>query len=209
MTVPQPNPRPDPREVLASRVPDAIVEDHLERRIRKPVDLLRCIVSCIEVTALALAGVAASATTIGVETDIVGASNRLPHSLLKAAPPLALLALALLPAALTVSLLVHRQPRRLAEAAATGILAIAATVAADAVLRHSAFTVLYDATVVFLVLLCWLVIETQGGSDLGLAERLLLSTDTCWPFVVAIALRRTTQAGGRSGVAEVMENLAE
>jgi len=45
-------------------------------------------------------------------------------------------------------------------------------------------------TVVFLVLLGWLVIETQGGGDLGLAERLMFSTDTCWPFVVAIALRR-------------------
>jgi len=137
VTVPQPNPRPD-----------VFVEDDLERRIRKPVDLLRCIVSGIEVTALALAGVAARATTIGVETDIVGASNRLPHSLLKAAPPLALLALALLPVALAISLLVHRQPRRLAEAAATGVLAIAVTVAADAVLRHSAFTVLDDALVV-------------------------------------------------------------
>ena len=104
--------------------------------------------SCTEVAALTLVGVAARATANGVETDIVGASNRLPHSLLKAAPPLALLALALLPVALAVSLLVHRQPRRLAEAAATGILAVAATVAADAVLRHSAFTVLYDALVV-------------------------------------------------------------
>jgi glycosyltransferase 2 family protein len=139
VTVPQPNPR---------RVPDVIVEDHLERRIRKPVDLLRCLVSCIEVSALALAGVAASATTTGVETDIVGASERLPHSLLAAAPPLALLALALLPVALAANLLIHRQPRRLAEAAATGILAIVATVAADAVLRHSAFTVLYHALVV-------------------------------------------------------------
>jgi hypothetical membrane protein len=47
-------------------------------------------------------------------------------------------------------------------------------------------------TAVFLVLLGWLVIETQGGSDLGLAERLFLSTETCWPFTVTIALRLTT-----------------
>ncbi len=46
-------------------------------------------------------------------------------------------------------------------------------------------------TAVFIVLLGWLVIETQGGSDLGLAERLFLSTETCWPFIVAIALRQT------------------
>jgi hypothetical protein len=52
-------------------------------------------------------------------------------------------------------------------------------------------------TAVFLVLLGWLVIETQGGSDLGLAERLSVSTETCWPFVVAVVLRQTTrwQAG--------------
>jgi hypothetical protein len=46
-------------------------------------------------------------------------------------------------------------------------------------------------TAVFIALLGWLVIETQGGSDLGLAERLFLSTETCWPFVVAIALRQS------------------
>jgi uncharacterized membrane protein YbhN (UPF0104 family) len=147
VTIPQPDPRPGQRDALASRVPDVIVEDHPGRRIRKPTDLLRCILFCTGVTALALAGVAARATTSGAETDIVGASKRLPHSLLTAAPPLALLALALLPAALAVSLLIRRQPRRLAEAVATGILAAAAVVTADAVLRHSAFTVLYDAIV--------------------------------------------------------------
>jgi Protein of unknown function (DUF998) len=47
-------------------------------------------------------------------------------------------------------------------------------------------------TAVFIALLGWLVIETQGGSDLGLAERLFLSTETCWPFIVVIALRQTT-----------------
>jgi hypothetical protein len=50
-------------------------------------------------------------------------------------------------------------------------------------------------TAVFLVLLGWLIIETQGGADLGLAERLSVSTETCWPFVVAAALRQTTRPG--------------
>ena len=53
-------------------------------------------------------------------------------------------------------------------------------------------------TAVFLVLLGWLVIETQGGADLGLAERLSVSTETCWPFVVAVALRRTTRPRPRA-----------
>jgi hypothetical protein len=47
-------------------------------------------------------------------------------------------------------------------------------------------------TAVSMALLGWLVIETQGGSDLGLAERLFLSIETCWPFIVAVALRQTT-----------------
>jgi hypothetical protein len=46
------------------------------------------------------------------------------------------------------------------------------------------------ATVAFVVMLCWVVVETQGGSDLGLAERLMSSVQTTWPFVVALLLRR-------------------
>jgi hypothetical membrane protein len=48
-------------------------------------------------------------------------------------------------------------------------------------------------TAVFVVLLGWLVIETQGGADLGLAERLTISTEACWPFIVAVALRQTSR----------------
>jgi hypothetical protein len=44
-------------------------------------------------------------------------------------------------------------------------------------------------TTVFIALLCWLVIQTQGGSVLGLAERLASSIQITWPFVVALALR--------------------
>lgn len=45
-------------------------------------------------------------------------------------------------------------------------------------------------TAVFAVLLCWVVIETQGGSDLGLAERVTSSVQGLWPLVVAVLLRR-------------------
>lgn len=45
-------------------------------------------------------------------------------------------------------------------------------------------------TAVFVALLCWLVIETQGGSVLGIAERLTSSVQTSWPFVVAVVLWR-------------------
>jgi Protein of unknown function (DUF998) len=46
-------------------------------------------------------------------------------------------------------------------------------------------------TAVFLALLGWLVVETRDGSVLSLAERLTASIETCWPFIVAVALRRT------------------
>jgi glycosyltransferase 2 family protein len=133
--------------VVASQPGEIEVEDQLERRIRKPADLLRCVLSCVEIVALAVAGIAASATTSGVETDIVGASHRLPHALLAVAPPLALFALFALPAAMAVQLLVRRQFRRLAEAAATGVLAAVLTVAANVLLARPAASRLYFAII--------------------------------------------------------------
>jgi Protein of unknown function (DUF998) len=49
-------------------------------------------------------------------------------------------------------------------------------------------------TAVSIALLGWLVIETQGGSVLGLAERLVSSIQITWPFVVALALRSAPRA---------------
>jgi hypothetical membrane protein len=46
-------------------------------------------------------------------------------------------------------------------------------------------------TAVFVALLGWLLIETRDGSVLGLAERLTSSIQTCWPFIIAVTLRRT------------------
>ena len=123
------------------------VEDQLGRRIRKPVDLLRCVLSCIGIVALAVASIAASATMSGVETDIVGASRRLPHALLIVVPPLALFALLMLPVAMAVQLLVRRQFRRLAEAAATGVLAAAVTAVANDLLARPAANRLYYAII--------------------------------------------------------------
>jgi uncharacterized protein (TIRG00374 family) len=121
------------------------VEDRLERRIRKPVDLLRCTLSCIEIVALALAGVAASATTAAVQSDIAGATRQVPSSLLTVARPLALIALYILPVALAVQLLARRQFRRLAESVATGALAAAVTAIVNELLSREPASRLYDA----------------------------------------------------------------
>ena len=52
-------------------------------------------------------------------------------------------------------------------------------------------------TAVFVALLGWLLAETRDGSVLGLAERLTTSIETCWPFIIAVAVRRTRRP--RSG----------
>jgi uncharacterized membrane protein YbhN (UPF0104 family) len=133
--------------VTPSQPGEIEVTDQLERRIRKPVDLLRCALSCIEIVALVLAGIAASATTTGVETDIVGASRRLPHALIDVAPKVALIGLFIVPAALGLQLLFRRQLRRVGEAVATGVLAAAAASVADDLLRNPAVARLYDAII--------------------------------------------------------------
>jgi len=131
--------------VTSPRPAEIEVEDRLERRIRKPVDLLRCTLSCIEIVALALAGVAASATTAAVQADIAGATRQVPASLLQVARPLALIALYILPAALAVQLLARRQFRRLAESVATGILAAGVTQIVNVLLSREPASRLYDA----------------------------------------------------------------
>src|SRR6266568_2048864 len=135
--------RPGNERAVTSPQPGGIqIEDQLERRIRKPVDLLRCFLSCSEIVALAVAGVAASATTAAVQADIVGASRRIPSSLLTLARPLAFIALFILPVALAVQLLARRQWRRLAEAVAT-----AATAVANDLLSREPASRLYDAII--------------------------------------------------------------
>jgi glycosyltransferase 2 family protein len=130
---------PQPGEIEA--------EDQLERRIRMPVDLLRCVLCCAGIVAVAVAGLAARATTSGVQTDFAGASRRLPHALLVVAPPVALFALLVLPVAMAVRLLARRQFRRLAEAVATGVLAAAVTAVANDLLARPAASRLYYAVV--------------------------------------------------------------
>ena len=127
--------------------PTIEVTDQLERRIRKPVDALRCIMSCVWIFVLAVAAVAASATTTGVETDIVGASKRLPQAMLTVASPIALFALLILPVALAATQLLRRQVRHLVEAVATGLLAGAAAQIANILLLRPAAARLYDAII--------------------------------------------------------------
>lgn len=123
------------------------VTDQPERRVRRPIDALRCLMSCLEIVVIAVAAVAASATTRGVEQDIVDASGHVPHALLVVAPSIALFALLILPVLLAVTQIVRRQGRRLVEAVATGVLAGIAANVVNVILSRRVADRLYYAII--------------------------------------------------------------
>ena len=122
-----------------------VVEDQLARRIRRPVDLLRCAAACLGIALLVAAGLLDKATTNGVETDVVRASRRLPTEIVSTLRVLAILVLVLLPVALAIRQLVRRQPRRLAEAVVTGVATAGVVGLAGVVLRSGIGDQLYRA----------------------------------------------------------------
>ena len=123
------------------------VSDRLERRIRKPADALRCALVCIAILLLVVAGVAAGAVMRGVETDIVGASLRLPLSLREVASEIVNFGLLILPISLAIAQLIRRQVRRLIEAVATGVGAALAAYLANLLLEGPAAGRLYYAII--------------------------------------------------------------
>src|SRR5215469_6257691 len=116
--------------------PHLLVEDHLEPRVRIPADLLRSVIAVAEIALLAGIALLASATATGVEFDVVGASRRLPISLLHLIGFAGGVALLILPIALAVRLLVVRQYRRLAEAVVTGGIAVVVVALANLLLTQ-------------------------------------------------------------------------
>jgi len=125
--------------------PPVLVEDQEEHRIRRPADLLRSLACIAGVVVLAGLGIVASATADGVETNIVGVSKAVPHAVLVTVRPIALFGLLALSVALAIRQLARRQPRALAEAAATGVLAGAVVTATNYLLHHRFADRLYDA----------------------------------------------------------------
>jgi hypothetical protein len=89
----------------------------------------------------------------------------------------------------------------------TGIGAVAITIWPALVARRNTRTSLTGVrtsivvTTTFVALLIWTIIEAERGGALGLAERLSAATQSCWPFVVALAARRGMRTeAGQTGV---------
>jgi uncharacterized membrane protein YbhN (UPF0104 family) len=161
------------------------VTDQLERRIRKPVDALRCVLACIGILLLVVAGVAAGATTQGVESNLVGASKKLPQALQIVAPQIAGYALLILPLALAVTQLIRRQVRRLIEALATGVAAALVANIVNSLLERSAVSRLYYA----------IIMASPGSSHVNALDPYLLGLVA---FVTMIGL--TGRPGWRNAL---------
>jgi glycosyltransferase 2 family protein len=129
----------------ASTAAELVIEDNLEPRIRMPTDLLRCMTAWIEIAVLLGLGWLASATTSGINVDVVGVSRHLPKGLVAPLHSLAFIALLVLPVALAVRLGLMGQLRRVVEAAVIGLIAGAIAVASNAVLDVASLHLLYDA----------------------------------------------------------------
>ncbi len=142
-----PGPDPPPPAGVPTR-PAVIIDDQLERRIRKPVDLLRLLGACAGLAILVGAGLVARGTALGAESDIATAGQNLPGVLLTLLWIASRLALLILPVALAVRQFVRRQPRRLGEALATSAVTVAVVVAVNALLRLSGAADLYAALTV-------------------------------------------------------------
>ncbi len=137
---------PAVRGAAAARAaPVLAVFDDPARRIRRPVDLLRCAAACFGIALLIAAGLLATATASGVETDVVLVSRALRGAATSTLIAVATLALLLLPGALAVRQLLRRRVRSLAEALATGVLTAIVVGVADVLLRTGAGTHLYNA----------------------------------------------------------------
>src|SRR5215472_4844874 len=143
-------PGPDQGSPTGTPAPGSglVVEDQRARRIRRPIDLLRCVLAVLGIVVVAAVGLLAGATATGVQIDAVGASRRLPHAILALLGVAATLALLLWPAAVAIRQLTRRQPRRLAEAALTGAGAIGVVALANTAMRHGVAAPLYHAIAV-------------------------------------------------------------
>ena len=112
-----------------------------------PTDLLRFMTSCLEIAILVGVGFLGKATASGFEGDVIGVSERLARGLVSPLHSIAFIALVVLPGALGVKLITMSQARRLVEAVVIGGIAIAVTLACNAILAVPELHDLYRALV--------------------------------------------------------------
>lgn len=101
-----------------------VIEDGvIPRRVRRPFDLVRLLVGVVAMAAIVAVTYFLTATTSGVQVDIVNAGARLPSLLRVTISLVGLLGLLALPVIITVNLLLRRQPRQLVDAVVAFVVA--------------------------------------------------------------------------------------
>jgi glycosyltransferase 2 family protein len=102
-----------------------VIEDGvIPRRVRRPVDLLRLALAVVAFAAIVAVSYFLTATSTGIEQDLVDASGRLPSLLRVALAFVSGLGVLALPIAAAVDLLVRRRARQLLDAVGAAALAV-------------------------------------------------------------------------------------
>jgi uncharacterized membrane protein YbhN (UPF0104 family) len=108
-----------------------VIEDGvIPRRVRRPVDLLRFATALVALGALVAVSYFLTATTTGIDQDLVDASGRIPSVVRVALNVIAGLGVLALPLAAAVDLLFRRRGRQLVDALGAMALAIAVSLLA-------------------------------------------------------------------------------
>ncbi len=103
-----------------------VIEDGvIPRRVRRPIDLLRFATALAAFAALVAVSYFLTATSTGIDQDIVGASGRLPDLLRVLLNLIAVFGVLALPVAAAADLLVRRRGRQLVDAIGAMLLAAA------------------------------------------------------------------------------------
>ena len=122
------------------------VDDDVEHRIRKPVDLLRFLVGCLTLALLIGIGYLAGGAATAIGTGVLGAGRRrLPGRILDLIGIASTVGVVLLAGAMCVVQLVRRQYRLVVEATATAAASLGLVIAFDVVLHSQAAASLHAA----------------------------------------------------------------
>ncbi|HET6793398.1 MAG TPA: lysylphosphatidylglycerol synthase transmembrane domain-containing protein [Acidimicrobiales bacterium] len=121
------------------------VDDDVERRIRKPVDLLRFLVGCLALALLVGIGYLAGGAATAIGTGILGAGRRLPGRILDVVGIASTVGVVLLASAIGVIEATRRQYRLLVEAVVTAGVTSGLVVGCDLILHTQAASSLHAA----------------------------------------------------------------
>ena len=104
-------------------------------RVRRPTDFFRLVAASVFLVLIVTLGALAQDTTLGVETDVTDAVNRLPGPILSLLNIVTGVGFLLLPIAVSLDLLLRHRGRQLVDALLALVVAVAVVLLANAMIR--------------------------------------------------------------------------